>query len=593
MGNIKSVIRPMLLGTALLILAGCSDKGPSGPNHPTASDSPTAPSAASLASQAKPSIPQTLGPTPTSTFEFSGDCKDGPCHLRCGIQDRDDFDGHSGDHERRHQDSDDGTVKLEWEKAHHGYFKHPDGYWVFRASSAQGTYVLIQTLTRLGDSDQDLDESATDQPGPGSWCYVVMAFGGNPVTASEATEPCCLVVEGGKTTTPTPTPANTRTVTPTDSNTASPSPTHTATLTGTATATATSTATSTASDTATDSATATSSATASSTSSPSPSSTSTSTSTATSTATATPFIFSTPTATETPGPHYILSYSIDITPGPTQSITGGYLGIAATVEGPATLISISDSNNNRVESYDSSTATWTVFGGPATGNGQGQFNFPVNLAFDGSGDLFVADDANSRIQKYNGSAWSTASLSGNPMVTPGAFVLPTGMEFSPGSGKLEVFDSGPGLGNIETFSTASAAWNIAVHGGYPGTSGLGSGVDSSGTTFYVADPSNNAVYRAVGSSWGIFKNSAGTGPGQVNIPNDVKVDNQGNVFVMDSGNGRVEEFTAGGSLVTIFGNNGPTGPILLNAAALALDNLGNVYVVNTQNNRINVFSFVP
>ena len=180
-----------------------------------------------------PSSTFTTTPTPTPTFEFSGDCKDGPCHLRCGTGDDDDLDRRSGGWKR--QDQGDGTVRLRWEEARQGFFHHPEGYWVFRASSAQGPYVLIQTLTPSGDTDHDLDESTTDQPGPGSWCYVVRAFGGSPVTASEATEPCCLVVKGGitKTSTPTATPTVSPTGTPASKGSMTATPSLTAGLTPT------------------------------------------------------------------------------------------------------------------------------------------------------------------------------------------------------------------------------------------------------------------------------------------------------------------------------------------------------------------------
>ena len=164
-------------------------------------------------------------PTPTATFEFSGDCKDGPCHLRCGIEEDGDSDHHS--HVGRGPDHASGIVQLHWEEARQGFFHHPDGYWLFRAPSTQGPYVLIQTITASGDPDHDLDESTTDQPGPGSWCYGVRAFGGNPVTASEATEPCCVVVEGGMAMTPTSTA--TPTVSPTGTLTPGASPTPTPT----------------------------------------------------------------------------------------------------------------------------------------------------------------------------------------------------------------------------------------------------------------------------------------------------------------------------------------------------------------------------
>ena len=110
----------------------------------------------------------TATPTATPTFEFSRDCWDGPCYLQCRAV--------SG-----------GGVSLTWKAASGIAFRKPDGFLLYRAVSSDGPYALIQTL---GDTT-----TATDQPGPGTWCYTVMAFkGGN---AGEAAEPCRITVAGG------------------------------------------------------------------------------------------------------------------------------------------------------------------------------------------------------------------------------------------------------------------------------------------------------------------------------------------------------------------------------------------------------------
>ncbi len=142
--------------------------------------------------------------TPTATFRTSRDCEDGPCGLKCGMRDpREGWD--SRDH--RGEGEDMGTVRLEWEGALRGPFRRPDAYGVFRAPSPSGPYVLLETLAPLDGGHENPVQTAADNPGPGTWCYRVAAFLGNPVTAvSGATEPCCVVVHGAASTPPTPTP---------------------------------------------------------------------------------------------------------------------------------------------------------------------------------------------------------------------------------------------------------------------------------------------------------------------------------------------------------------------------------------------------
>src|SRR5688572_25801000 len=62
-------------------------------------------------------------------------------------------------------------------------------------------------------------------------------------------------------------------------------------------------------------------------------------------------------------------------------------------------IYVSDNANNRVQKFNSSGTYVSQFGNLGTGNGQ--FNLPRGIAIDGSGNIFVADQDNNRIQKFN------------------------------------------------------------------------------------------------------------------------------------------------------------------------------------------------
>ena len=85
-------------------------------------------------------------------------------------------------------------------------------------------------------------------------------------------------------------------------------------------------------------------------------------------------------------------------------------------------IYVVDSENNRIQKFDSSgtyLSQWGSYyntGGVAIG-GEGDFNRPRAIAFDGLGDIYVADTANRRIQKFDPSGtflahWSTIYESG-------------------------------------------------------------------------------------------------------------------------------------------------------------------------------------
>ncbi len=84
--------------------------------------------------------------------------------------------------------------------------------------------------------------------------------------------------------------------------------------------------------------------------------------------------------------------------------------------------------------------------------------------------------------------------------------------------------------------------------------------------------------------------SRGSGEGQFEHPGDVAVAANGDLWVLDTGNDRVEEFTPGGEYVGGFGSAGSGDGELDAPSALALAPGGEVWVADTGNNRIEEFS---
>jgi DNA-binding beta-propeller fold protein YncE len=69
----------------------------------------------------------------------------------------------------------------------------------------------------------------------------------------------------------------------------------------------------------------------------------------------------------------------------------------------------------------------------------------------------------------------------------------------------------------------------------------------------------------------MFKGGRGTGKGEFDSPTGIAVDPNGNVLVVDTGNGRIEKFSPNGTFVTSIGQfEAPNG--------IAIDRAGNIYV---------------
>ncbi len=83
--------------------------------------------------------------------------------------------------------------------------------------------------------------------------------------------------------------------------------------------------------------------------------------------------------------------------------------------------------------------------------------------------------------------------------------------------------------------------------------------------------------------------SAGSGNGQLSDPKGVAVDGQGQVYVIDTRNHRVQVFGADGQFLRTWGSQGAAPGQFQEPWGIAVDESGNVYVADTWNHRIQKF----
>jgi sugar lactone lactonase YvrE len=82
----------------------------------------------------------------------------------------------------------------------------------------------------------------------------------------------------------------------------------------------------------------------------------------------------------------------------------------------------------------------------------------------------------------------------------------------------------------------------------------------------------------------------GSGNGEFHHPADIAIDPAGDLFVLDGGNGRVEEFNNGGTYIKQFATAGSGAGELSDPDGLALDAEGDVWVADTGNRRVVEFN---
>jgi streptogramin lyase len=246
-----------------------------------------------------------------------------------------------------------------------------------------------------------------------------------------------------------------------------------------------------------------------------------------------------------------------------------------------------------------------VWGGP--GAAPGQFNTPNGIAVDDRGHVYVADELNNRVQKFDSHGRLLAVLGGPAGVGNGQFNAPYGVAID-GFGAVYVADTRNN--RIQKFSPTGrflARWG---RNGGDGSAGVGAGefnsprgvaVDDAGHV-WVADHDNNRVVELspTGRSmarWGRNggDGTAGTANGEFNEPRGVAIDRAGHVFVVEKLNHRVQEFTASGRFIRRWGAHGGDGtPGAGNGEfnvpyTMAIDGAGDLYVTDVANNRIQKF----
>src|SRR4051812_3802493 len=195
---------------------------------------------------------------------------------------------------------------------------------------------------------------------------------------------------------------------------------------------------------------------------------------------------------------------------------------------------------NRVQRFDSKGAYFSQFG--SAGAGPGQFQDALSLSVADDGVVFVADGFNQRVTRLRadlgglvGSPWGVSGTGA------GQFSNPEGIAVD---GTNVVFVADRGNSQIDRYTGAGAP---VVEFGGPGTANnqftrlVEVATDSPGNVYGV-DREGDKVSRFTAP--GPFARSSGrgtgTGPGQLNGPQDAAIAAAGNVWVADPPNRRIE-----------------------------------------------------
>ena len=309
-------------------------------------------------------------------------------------------------------------------------------------------------------------------------------------------------------------------------------------------------------------------------------------------------------------------------------------GVAVDSSG---LLYIADTQNNRVRAVALSGTIQTAVGSgfPSFSGDNGApaaatLFLPTDVTTDSAGNLYIADFGNDRIRKVAQGKIQTIVGGDNSVTIFNEAVAttvflngPTGVAVD-GAGNVYLAEgsigdgSGLAVGDFRVWKINSGGVvSTAAGNGLASFSGDGGAAaaaqlnnptamtfDAAGN-FYIADTNNNRVRKVTPA--GIISTAAGTGaagwsgdggPGpnaQLDHPQGLAADADGNVYIADSGNNRIRKLLPGGIIITIAGNGnasyyGDGGPAnmasLHNPHGIFSAGGGYIYIADTGNQRI-------
>jgi len=277
---------------------------------------------------------------------------------------------------------------------------------------------------------------------------------------------------------------------------------------------------------------------------------------------------------------------------------------------------IADNNNNRVRKVDTNGIITTVAGngvssfsdagGVATNAG---LNHPNNLAFDGSGNMYIADIFNNRIRKVdtNQVITTVAGSFNSAHSGDGGQATKAGMGY-PASLAVDnagnIFVAELAYGYIRKIDTSGIITSVASNLSGP----QGVALDAA-ENVYIADtrfnPGTPRVRRlnadgslttVAGGGGKLFSDGSAATTAMLGAPWGLVFDRVGNMYFADEGYGTVRKVGTNGIISTVAGqllSNGfsgdggaATNASLNNPACVALDQSGNLFIADWNNNRI-------
>ncbi len=217
-----------------------------------------------------------------------------------------------------------------------------------------------------------------------------------------------------------------------------------------------------------------------------------------------------------------------------------------------------------------------------------QLGEPYGMAFDSKNRLYVADQKVGAIFIFNTETRDVELIKNK---THAHFQRIIGLAMDDGD---RLFVSDPGLHHILVFDSTHKAVDVITEGMVlPGDMAI----DRENRLLYVSDVELDQVLVYDADSLKLKRTIGTTGhkheltsPGDFAKPSGLAVDADGNLYVADTLNDRIEIFDADGKFISAFGKNGDGPGYFARPKGVAIDSDGHIWVADGMQDRVQVFN---
>lgn len=213
---------------------------------------------------------------------------------------------------------------------------------------------------------------------------------------------------------------------------------------------------------------------------------------------------------------------------------------------------------------------------------------PYGIAVKG-GRVYVSDTVSRMVLLYD---FANRKYKRIGVEDPGGLRMPFGIDIDD-KGQVYVVD---GTAKLIQVYDAEGVFRRTIGKSMKWNRPVGIAIDDRRRRLYVVDAGgvDNAdhLVRVIDLDSGnaLFDiGSRGEGPGQFNLPRDAVVGVDGNIYVVDGGNFRVQVFAPDGKFIKTFGGVGRQSGQFSRPKEIAADKQGNVYVVDTAFGNFQIF----